>query len=268
MVVTLETNETETDLIQEQLSLETDMLTGGIQRYRSEVSKAVDKGMESNTVYGRAIVSRLVETVTNGLKDYLAHPTNTSRDIAWKKLKEMLPEEVAYLSIVSMVDSISRKNTLLYVARTIGGNVEIQDRLDRWVHSEGDVAKNTIKSAMKKAYGARRYGLTNKMNKDGYEESAWLKSERVHVGFKMIDIIIQTTGIVKLDTQLVSSKRRATYVIPTEDTMDWIKAFNEYIEPSRPRYLPCIIPPKEWTSVKGGGYHGHDIDELPIVRRK
>jgi DNA-directed RNA polymerase len=177
-------------------------------------------------------------------------------------------EQVAYLSVVSLVDSISRKNTLLHVARTIGTNIEMQDRLDRWVHAEGSVAKNTIKEAMKKAYGARRYGLTHKMNKDGYEESAWLKSERVHVGFKMVDIIIQHTGIVKLDTQQTERRRRATYVKPTDGTLEFIKAFNEYMEVSRPRYLPCIVPPKDWTDVQGGGFHGHDIDELPIVRRK
>ncbi len=265
MDVTLETDK---DLFEQQLELETEMLTGGIQRFRKARDRSIDRGMESHTAHGRAIVSRIVDTVADGLREYLDNPSNKSRDIAWKRIKDMDVEQVAYLSVVSLVDSISRKNTLLYVARTIGANVEIQDRLERWIHSEGDVAKNTIKQAMKKAYGARRYGLTNKMNKDGYKESEWQKSERVHVGFKMVDLIIQHTAIVKLDTQQTERKRRATYVIPTEGTLEWITAFNEYIETSRPRYLPCIIPPKQWTDVRGGGYHGHDIDELPIVRRK
>ncbi len=265
MVVTLET---EQSLIEEQLQLETDMMTGGIQRFNKGLNVAVEKGKESHTSHGRAIVSRLVQTVTGAVVQFIKNPTNTSRDIAWKNLKDMDAEQVAYLALVTLVDSISRKNTLLFVARTIGSNLEIQDRLDRWIHSEGDTATNTIKLAMKKAYGARRYGLTNKMNKDGYKNTEWLKSERVHVGFKMVDLIIQSTGIIKLDTQPTERKRRATYVVPTQDTLDWIKAFNEYMQGSRPRYLPCVIPPKDWTSVKGGGYHGHDIDELPIVRRK
>ena len=265
MVVTLET---EQSLIEEQLQLETDMMTGGIQRFNKGLNVAVEKGKESHTSHGRAIVSRLVQTVTGAVVQFIKNPTNTSRDIAWKNLKDMDAEQVAYLALVTLVDSISRKNTLLFVARTIGSNLEIQDRLDRWIHSEGDTATNTIKLAMKKAYGARRYGLTNKMNKDGYKNTEWLKSERVHVGFKMVDLIIQSTGIIKLDTQPTERKRRATYVVPTQDTLDWIKAFNEYMQGSRPRYLPCVIPPKDWTAVKGGGYHGHDIDELPIVRRK
>lgn len=265
MVVTLETNQ---DLFEHQLMLEADMLTGGVNRFRKARDKAIEKGRESHLPHGRAIVGTVVGQVAQGIEQYLANPSNPSRDIAWKRVKDMDAEQVAYLSVVSLVDSISRKNTLLHVARTIGTNIEMQDRLDRWVHAEGSVAKNTIKEAMKKAYGARRYGLTHKMNKDGYEESAWLKSERVHVGFKMVDIIIQHTGIVKLDTQQTERRRRATYVKPTDGTLEFIKAFNEYMEVSRPRYLPCIVPPKDWTDVQGGGFHGHDIDELPIVRRK
>jgi len=267
--VTLETtSDTDQQLIEQQLELETDMLTGGINRFRKAVDKAIEKGRESTTAHGRAIVARVVGDVAYGLQQYLDNPTNISRDITWKRINHMDAEQVAYLAVVSLIDSLSRKNTLLFVARTIGSAIEMQDRLEKWIYSEGDPAKRVIKLAMQKAYGHRRYGLTHKMNKDGYADTTWDKSERVHVGFKMVDLIIQHTGIVKLDTQQTERRRRATYVVPTEGTLEWIKAFNNYIETARPRYLPCVIPPKQWTDVTGGGYHGHDIDKLPIVRRR
>lgn len=265
MVVTLETDQ---DLFEHQLELETDMLTGGIQRFRKARDRSIESGRESHTVHGRAIIARLVDAVAVGIKEWIDNPTNISRDIAWKRVKDMDVEQIAYLSLVCLVDSISRKNTLLYVARNIGLSIEIQDRLDRWLRDEGSIANNVIREAMKKAYGARRYGLTHKMNKDGYQHTEWEKPERVHVGFRMIDIIIQTTGLVKLHTQQTERKRRTTYVKPTESTQEWITSFNTYMETSLPRYLPCVIPPKRWTSVRGGGYHGHDIAELPLVRRK
>ena len=122
----------------------------------------------------------------------------------------------------------------MHVARSIGSNVEIQDRLDRWIAAEGSIAHNVIKEAMKKAYGARRYGLTHKMNKDGYKQTEWENSERVHVGFRMVDIIIQTTGLVKLDTQQEHKRKRATYVVPTDGTMEWVKT-------STHGKKPCIL---------------------------
>lgn len=265
MDVTLETDQ---DLIDHQLELEADMVTGGINRFRKERDRAIDSGKESHTLHGRAITARLVEAVKHGIDEWLANPSNVSRDIAWKRVNHMDTEQLAYLSLVTMVDTISRKNTLMFVARGIGSAIEIQERLDRWVSDEGDVARNTIKQAMKKAYGARRYGLTHKMNKDGYKDTEWTKAERVHVGFKMMDIIIQTTGVVKLHTQQTEKKKKATYVVPEKETEEWIEAFNAFAEASRPRYLPCVIPPKDWTDVRGGGYHGLEIDQLPIVRRR
>jgi len=265
LVVTLETDQ---DLIDHQLELEVDMLTGGVQRFRKARDRSIQAGRESHTVHGRAIIASLVDDVSKGIKEWLDNPTNKSRDLAWKRLNHMDIEQLAYLSLVSLVDSLSRKNTLLYVARNIGANIEMQDRLDRWLQAEGSVANNVIREAMKKAYGARRYGLTHKMNKDGYQKTEWEKAERVHIGFKMVDIIIQTTGIVRLDMQQTERKRRTTYVKPTEGTVEWINAFNTYIETSRPRFLPCVILPKKWDSVRGGGYHGHVMDELSIVRRR
>ena len=265
MDVTLETDQ---DLIEHQLQLETEMMTGGIERFRKERDASIERGKESHTLHGRAIIARLVHDLTLAIEEWKSNPTNTSRDIAWKKVKDIQAEHIAYLSLTTLVDSISRKNTLLYVARSIGSAIEIQDRLDRWIADEGDIARNTIKQAMKKAYGARRYGLTNKMNKDGYKENTWQKSERVHVGFKMVDLIIQSTGIVRLNTQQIKRTSRTTYVVPETGTVEWIDAFNSFTETNRPRYLPCIIVPKDWTDVTGGGYHGHEINKLPIVRRR
>ena len=119
------TLETEQRLIEEQLQLETDMMTGGIHRFRKIVELAVERGKESHTPHGRAIISRLVHAVAGSVVQFINNPTNTSRDIAWKNLKDMDAEQVAYLSLVTLVDSISRKNTLLYVARTIGSNIEL-----------------------------------------------------------------------------------------------------------------------------------------------
>jgi DNA-directed RNA polymerase len=253
--------------LETQLELEADMMTGGIDRFRKARDKAVASGMESNTLHGRVIVSRIVEDVAKGILDLQQNP-KSNRDITYARIKDMDAEQVAYLAVVSLVDAISKKSVLLHAAQSIGGNLEIQDRLDRWVQSEGSIAKNTIKLAMKKAYGARRYGLTHKMNKDGFKDTEWTKPDRIHVGLRMIDLIIVHTGIVELTKQVTARNKTVTVVKATKGTEDWIKAFNDYAETAKPRYAPCIIVPKDWTDVTGGGYHGAAIDELPIVRRR
>ena len=265
MVVTLETDQ---DLIDHQLELECDMLTGGIKRFRKARDRSIQSGRESHTVHGRAIIARLVDDVSNGIREWLDNPTNKSRDLAWKRLNHMDVEQLSYLSLVSLVDSLSRKNTLLYVARNIGANIEMQDRLDRWLQAEGSVANNVIREAMKKAYGARRYGLTHKMNKDGFTHTEWSKSDRIHVGCRIIDIIVRYTGLIELQKQRSSKTKTTTIVKATKETEEWIKGFNDYAETLKPRFAPCLIVPKDWEGVTGGGYYSDNIPELPIVRRR
>lgn len=251
--------------LEKQLELEQDMLTAGIERFRRDVNQAIDKGREANTLHGRTIIATVIGETAEGVKKLQDTPTN-NRDIGYKKLQGMDPEKVAYLALVSMVDGVSRANTLMKVAKAIGGNVEMQDRLERWIAEAGDVARNTIKKANEKGLTARRYGLTNKMNKDGFKQLAWTNEERIHVGLRLVDVIIQNTGVIRLEKLSMSKTKTTTFIRATDITEEWVKAFNTHMETSRPRWMPCIIPPKDWTDVTGGGYHS-EIFDTPIIRR-
>lgn len=253
--------------LETQLSLEQEMITAGIERYRKDLDKAVASKSESRTQHGQVIVSRTVSAVAAGVKELVDNP-KSNRDITYGLIRDMNVEEVAYLSLITLIDGISHRQGLLYLANIIGGAIEMQDRLDKWISNEGDIARNTIKLALKKSVGARRYGLTHKMNKDGFKHTEWAKSDRIHVGCRMIDVIIRTTSLVELQKQRSGKTKTTTIVKATSETEAWINGFRQYTETARPRFAPCLIVPKDWTSVTGGGYHSDYIPELPIVRRR
>jgi DNA-directed RNA polymerase len=253
--------------LETQLSLEQEMITAGIDRYRKTVDKAVTSKAESRTQHGQAIVARTVTAVADGIKEFILTP-KSNRDITYKYVKDMDVEEVAFLSLITLIDGISVRQGLLFLANNIGSALEIQDRLDKWIAEEGSVASNTIKLALKKGVGARRYGLTHKMNKDGHKHTEWSKSDRIHVGCRMVDVIVRTTGLIELEKQRLKKTKTTTIVKATKETEEWIRGFNEYAETARPRFAPCLIVPKDWTNVTGGGYYSDYIPELPIVRRR
>ena len=252
--------------LEKQLALEMEMLNAGIDRYNKERDKGIDKGRESTTQHGRTIIATVVSGTAQGVEKLQGTPTS-NRDIAYKKLAGMDAYKVAYLALVSMVDGISKAQTLMSVARAIGSNVEMQDRLEKWIKLEGNPARNTIKKANEKGAVARRYGLTHKMNKDGYGDLAWTKEERIHVGLRLVDCIIQNTGIIRLEKQYTGRNKTTTFIRATPITEEWVAAFNEHMATTRPRWSPCLIPPKDWDDVYGGGYYGEFLDDLPIVRR-
>lgn len=254
--------------IEDQKQLEYEMVMEGVRRYTHENQKMLEKGLESKTSHGRALVASVVTAVADGIR-HLQSTTTSNRDITRKKLKEMDADQVAYLALISMVDGISKRYSLMKVARGIGMHIEDQDRLTKWLKAEGKIAASVIIQANEKTASGRiqkRNGLTNKMNKDGYKDTEWTNEERIHVGLKMVDVIITTTGIVSLRRQTTARNKTTTFVEATPETLEWIRNFNDSNMSKRPRYSPCIVEPKDWNGVWGGGYHSDVINRLPLVR--
>ena len=257
--------------IQEQKLLEVRMFNDGVSRFNRTLNKMMDKGLESATKHGRAIINASLEPISNGIKELQKKNQSSRRGIANKKLQEINSEVAAYLSAISLVDNLTReRTTLLRLANSIGMRIEDQVRLQYWIEQEGDVARNVIKKANEKTRSGRhskRYGLTHKMNeKQIYKDLEWSNEDRIHTGLKLIDIIIQTTGIVELKKFSNARKKTTTYVVATPKTLQWIHNFNKEAETSRPRFAPLIIPPKDWTKMWGGGYYANIINNLSLVR--
>jgi DNA-directed RNA polymerase len=126
--------------LEEQIELERQMLQAGVDRYQHNTNKLLEKGIESNTQHGRAAIAGIVNALADGVTD-IQKDTTSNRDIAKKKLSGMDAHKVAYLTLVSVVDEVSKHYTLTKVARIVGMNVELQKRLTQWIESDGKPAK-------------------------------------------------------------------------------------------------------------------------------
>lgn len=252
--------------LDDQIQLEKEMLQAGVDRYQHNTNKLQEKGIESSTQHGRAAIAGVVNALAEGVTDIVQDSTS-NRDIAKKKLADMDAHKVAYLTLVSVVDEVSKHYTLTKVARIVGMNVELQKRLTQWVTSDGKPASMLIKKANEKSSKLhKRQGLVHKLNSTPQKETEWTNEERIHVGMRLIDKVIVKTGLVKLSKHRQRNNKTVTYLEATPDTLDWVRKFNLYQETRRPRYAPSIIPPKDWVGVVGGGYHSEVINDLPLVR--
>lgn len=243
------------------------MVSGGVDKYHHANQKHVEHGLESMTSYGRALVSGMVGKVIEGVEELL-QPKVGKDSHAKRVLSAMNPEQVAYISLLQVVDSLSTNPRVLKVARNIAERLEDQHRLDCWRGINKEYMENTLKKANRvhlTRYN-KRNGLINKMNKDGVEYVPWTDDERLHTGLRMIDIIISTTGLFKVYTEQKSRSKRVSILTPTENTLEWIEKFNEANEAMCPRYIPSVIPPKDWTGLRSGGYYSSVINQLPFVK--
>jgi len=253
--------------IEEQVELEYQMVQSGIDRFNKQLDDLLEKDLGSKTKHGRTIIKGIVQPIEDSIKALMKDNTQ-NRNITKRLIQKMKPDQVAYLALISLIDNIATKTTLLTVARNIGVQIETQKRLDHWLSLQDGVAGNMIKEANKKSdkgFDHKRHGLNHKMKLDDIEIPNWSNEQRIHVGIKMVDIIINTTGVVKLDKR-INKNRTVWHVIPTGETSEWIKAFNDTNSIALPRYSPCIVQPKDWEGFWGGGYYSDHINKLPFVR--
>ena len=253
--------------LDEQIELEYRMVQSGISRYNKALQDLLDKDLGSKTKHGRTIIKGIVEPVMKGIEEY-SNKAKVTRSTFNALTKNCDVGKLAYLSLIALIDNMIRKPTLLGVAKYIGIGVETQIRLDKWLELDKEVAKNVIKLANKKSdkgFDHKRYGLDHKIKADGLDIPHWTSEQRIHVGLRLVDIIINSTGVVKLEKK--QTKKKSVYiVVPTPETEEWVRAFNETNSIALPRYAPCVIEPKDWDSFWGGGYHSEHINKLPFVR--
>lgn len=248
----------------QQLEIEQEMIEGGISRYRRAMNQSLESNKESRTLHGRTIIAHAVDSVAQEIEK--RREVKSNRDITRKKLEKIPSDVAAYLSLTTLIDTLSKDTAVLTVAKRIGQAIEMEDRLIRWIEHDKDVATNVIRMANEKGETARAVGLNHKMNKDGYQHLKWQEVHRNHVGANMIDDIIKSTGMVEMKVMLKTKTKKTSYLIPTAKTQEWIKAFNEVAETWKPKYAPTILEPNKWTGIQGGGYYSEFIN-LSIIRR-
>lgn len=261
-----------TNLIDLQTQLEAEQTDIGLNRYRNTVDVAKAKGRENTTNYGRSLMSYSVVGVADALNEFIedAFKGKAGRLNASASMLSMIDaEKAAYLSLKFAIDGVSTRQKLTKVAMKIG--MAIQDEVKFRVFEDENKAwfqkiRNEVcKRTADRHY--RRYAIIHTMNKKAVLEfQPWTQQERLHVGSKMIDLIVQATGLFEVQTIRVGRNRKAIYLQPTEKTVTWIEKFNERGELLFPSFLPMVVPPRDWTGIFDGGYLGELASPLPLVK--
>lgn len=254
--------------IQDQIDHELNLQDKGIARYNKEKDKLLAKKQDSKTQHGRALMMSIIDPFIDGVREIQEDlPSKRRRDITFKKLRYLDPEKVAYIALVSIVDNFSQQGKLTKVARRVGTNVELEYRLQLWLEEEKETATNVIKKANEKTHSThKKIGLVHKLNKD-MKDTEWTEEERIHVGLRLIDKLIVKTGIISLEKITNSRSKTVTCIKVSQGTLDWIRNFNSHKEKLKPLSAPCLIPPKPWDDVRGGGYYNTVMKPLTIVRK-
>ena len=84
----------------------------------------------------------------------------------------------------------------------------------------------------------------------------WERSEKLEfLGMALLTLLIESCGLVEAQQVRNGVKDVAYYLQPTEELKEWISGFKSDMELLRPQFMPCVVPPRPWTTPFDGGYH-------------
>lgn len=254
------------DMVARQAALEAEMVSRGINLSRKQIGDAKAKGQESATPYGSYLVRRAIAPVAQGIRKFITS-TNSGkagrRHVAAAYLRDMNPDVIAFLALRACLNLVSAKVTLQNGAIMIARQLETEARLAHFEKENPDEYKKASK-ATERARNERykRTVFSYIAGKNEINFPAWPKRDKLLIGQKLLDIIIETTGYIEIvqDYKSLSAKKARpgayTYhIIGTAKCLEWITRMEEYTVLATPEYLPAIIPPRPWTSPHGGGYY-------------
>jgi DNA-directed RNA polymerase len=274
---TTETTPSKRDL---QIALENEMRANGTAKFRAQIARArrtITQGghhrdtTESETKYGSGLLAGAVVPVARGIDVFKSEAhVRAGRPHAALAYLDLLDSDVAaYIACKVIIDGITmpRGSRLQAVAIKIGGMIEDEVRFQAFENGESINPRTGQLGKLRKLfekiskgldadsadYERKRTVLGHSMGKAGLEWVAWPKTEKLHLGIKLIEIVEETTQMVQ-HTTIRKGKNTDIYLEATEALLQKIQQDCERDEVLCPEYQPMILPPVDWDSPIGGGY--------------
>ena len=276
-------NEDYTKKIQEELAHEEAMIRGGIERYQKLIREAVHSNQESTTLYGlvyqQKYITKLSQLINADIK-VMERGGAGNKQTALKLLCQCLTKSsfdettkkhlgnqhdwdvVSLISLKNIIDGISDETTMNKLGVKIGTGLMLEARITIFKDKEKDkydqiakrlVGRNIPQNANRYQYKRNVWVYCMKKHKLDFKD--WSTVDRLHLGTKMIGYCEQL-GLVKHQNRKRSKTKTITYVEATPKIIEEIKNFNITNEALYPKYLPMLMPPREWENPFVGGYYG------------
>lgn len=259
------------DLMTTQLRLEEEMTRRGQERYLRDIAKAKQAKREEGTAYGQTILAHRLETLSRGISSWIDDTSQGragNRNLAFKRVRHMDADTLAFLTLKHILSGVSSIRTVQFVAVAIGTAIEDELRFASVRDIEKKKYEKLVAGAKKRSsyHYKHIYAVRQAQRVDTWDR--WSRTDRLHVGMKMLDLCMATVGIVEITHQKVEKDQTLKYVRALPDTLEWIERKNDVTQFLRPVYEPMVVQPRDWTDPFNGGYISSNVKPLKLVKTK
>lgn len=269
--MTTEQNTNQEDLIEIELRFEEEMTQRGADRFIRNTSRAVEGGREDQTAHGKTILAGRIDALGQAIATWQEEAVsgNPSRwGLAAKRIGTFSPNVLSYLTLKHVLSGLSAPRTVQFVAVAIGTAVEDEVRFMGIRAEERKIYDRLVKGAKKRTSSKYKHVYATRVAEQHDDWTHWSRTDRLHVGMKLLDLMVNSVGLVEVATNLDNSERGLKYVKALPSTLEWIEKKNGVTALMRPVYEPMVVQPKDWTNPFDGGYLSSAIKPLKLVKTK
>lgn len=257
--------------IEKQLELEQNMIDSGAEQYLKMQRNAEETGRGHELDYSRRLMKEFMLPLIEELKKWLAVKGPARLGKARTLIDMATPEAAVFIALRGIFSSFTQRAVVAGVASGIGKMIEDEVRFSRFAESHDAYYKKIMDDFKRKGTKDYRFMhrvLTHQANDYQIGWVAWTPVERVLVGTKLIDLILENTDLIK-KVERKEDFKNVTEIHPTEESLRWIKAHEGFKQLMYPNRTPCVIPPDPWVSVKQGGYYSPGLRSgTPMVQNR
>lgn len=260
------------DLYEEQLRIERTWKEYAEERKGAFLLFQVWQGKAANTSIGKGLIDYRWQTVLENVKVFVEHTLTSKRGVKpgyyplLQQMGEIYTEEkrdklyvlLAFTAFSSLINQMFvREFRLTNLSAMVGNAVEAEVRLEAYIQSCPDHAGATLKGiAQRVDEFYRHYYADRRMGHAGFSWTGWPVEQRVHLGAKLIELVMDGSGYFEIVNGKGPRGNHVTEVHPTQWLIDtWLKN-EENVTSKATTTAPMVIPPAPWKDFTSGGYYG------------
>lgn len=280
------------DLAVKQLQLEHEAYTEGERRFIKNLERQTERGELADNQVAKPLMQTLVPKIAQAVREWHEGPDgklsasrpsvaftmlSTEEKAVKDRYLRISCESAAVIILKVILSKLVKPEgiPITPMASAIGRTLEDEIRFGRIRDKEKEHFKKAIAENLNKRAGvsykkAYMQAVETSMLEQGQLEDAWgtwSPTEAVHVGIKMLEIVIQSTQLVELKRYGAGNAAADVEMVHLSDF--WVKKMAQRgfsLAGIAPVYQPCVVPPKPWTGVVGGGYWAKGRRPLPLIR--
>lgn len=266
---------TNEELVNIQISLETDMSTRGVNRLETNNERAISGGEASSTMYSRKLMQEKLGPFIEAVQAHMDYYKNKSLTRAGiiNLLRNVPAEKSAFICFKVVLDYMGLDKPVATVVERIGQRIEDEMRMTRCQEHAPRFVEKALENMAKsktRSYGHKHRvslsvekALQEDENKPLVKVPSWTTNQKSKVGSELLDLMIRTVMFKDEPLVCIKTKRSAKGPRPFlafhAETVAWINEYNDVIGLLFPDHGPCVIPPRDWKGPRNGGYFIPDV---------